>query len=123
MISVLPSPLPHHHHLHPRPRYLLRSLTLARKGKPLSDAVSYLAPSENANAFPSNQNQPPVIAVGADLRWPETQLRLFRGRARAAVLAVEKSVQSSINNTSTTGGKRGGGDREALVDAGVDLGR
>lgn len=52
------------------------------------------------------------VRIGADLRRPETQLRLFRGRARAAVLVAEEAVQQG-----------GGGAGEAMVGAAVELGR
>lgn len=97
---------------HVRSRHLLRALAKGRKGKKLTDAVSYLAPSQPS---PS----PVAVRAGSDLRNPETQLLLFRGRARAAVLAAEEAV------TLQGGGDAGGGvdEKEAMVRAAVDLGR
>lgn len=59
-----------------------------------------------------------TVRVGADLRRAGTQLWLFRGRARAAVSAAEDAVLAE-------GGRAGGGGnaQEAMVRAGVDLGR
>lgn len=93
-------------------RHLLRALAEGRKGKKLSDAVSYLAPSQSPTS-------PVAVRVGADLRNPDTQLLLFRGRARAAVLAAEEAVALQ------GGGDSGGAvdEKEAMVRAAVDLGR
>lgn len=116
----------------PLARHLLRSLAAAREGKRLSDAFSYLQtpPQDSATdtayttttARGLSSPAPPLLVsvrIGADLRRPETQLRLLRGRARAAVLEAEEAVQR--------GGGRGGGGaaeaREAMVGAAVELGR
>ncbi|CAM9612546.1 unnamed protein product [Ectocarpus sp. 12 AP-2014] len=96
-------------------RHLLRSLAAARKGKRLSEAFSYLSPS-------SPQQGAVSVRIGAQLRRPETQLRLFRGRARAAVLAAEEAVQRGGQETTGAGGGAAAG-REAMVGAAVELGR
>ncbi|CAN0149307.1 unnamed protein product, partial [Ectocarpus fasciculatus] len=101
--------------------HLLRSLAAARKGKRLSEAFSYLSPSstQQQGTATTNTTSPAVsVRIGAQLRRPETQLRLFRGRARAAVLAAEEAVQRG--GQGTTGA---GAGREAMVGAAVELGR
>eukprot|EP00752_Nemacystus_decipiens_P008875 g7920.t1 len=118
-------------------RHLLRSLAAAREGKRLSDAFSYLqAPprgqdSATSTAHPTatrapaqSSSSPPAplvsVRIGADLRRPETQLRLLRGRARAAVLEAEEAVRRGRGGG---GGGGAAGEREAMVGAAVELGR
>ncbi|CAN0381866.1 unnamed protein product, partial [Ectocarpus sp. 8 AP-2014] len=104
-------------------RHLLRSLAAARKGKRLSEAFSYLSPSSTQQGAATTTTSPAVsVRIGAQLRRPETQLRLFRGRARAAVLAAEEAVQRGGQGTAGAGGGAAAG-REAMVGAAVELGR
>ncbi|CBJ32604.1 acyl-CoA oxidase [Ectocarpus siliculosus] len=104
-------------------RHLLRSLAAARKGKRLSEAFSYLSPSSTQQGAATTTTSPAVsVRIGAQLRRPETQLRLFRGRARAAVLAAEEAVQRGGKGTAGAGGGAAAG-REAMVGAAVELGR
>lgn len=63
------------------------------------------------------------MRVGADLRLSETQLWLFRSRARAAVLQAEEAVASEGGTGTAQAGRGGTADREAFVRAAVDLGR
>ncbi|CAN0201692.1 unnamed protein product, partial [Ectocarpus sp. 13 AM-2016] len=92
-----------------------RALFPTSVGKRLSEAFSYLSPS-------SPQQGAVSVRIGAQLRRPETQLRLFRGRARAAVLAAEEAVQRGRQETTGAGGVAAAG-REAMVGAAVELGR
>ncbi|CAM9403676.1 unnamed protein product [Scytosiphon promiscuus] len=112
-------------------RHLLRSLAAARQGKRLSEAFSYL---ESGSSSPrqggittstTTTTGPPLVSVriGADLRRPETQLRLFRGRARAAVLAADEAVQRGGSGTEARRGGGSPGAGEAMVRAAVELGR
>eukprot|EP00903_Cladosiphon_okamuranus_P010404 g9842.t1 len=111
-------------------RHLLRSLAAARKGKRLSDSFLYLqAPTPRADAatgtgYTTTRASSPAaplvsVRIGIDLRRPETQLELLRGRARAAVLEAEEAVRRE-------GGRGAGGAaevREAMVASAVELGR
>ena len=91
----------------------------------MSEAFSYLAPpaAHASRALPPG----PLVSVrtGADLRRPETQLKLLRGRARAAVLEAEEAVERGTGGGRGPG--RGGGAaaeaREAMVGGAVELGR
>lgn len=109
-------------YLHPSPtisRHLLRAVTAARAGESLSASLSYLRDTQPASTHP------PVLQTGAALRRSETQLWLLQHRARAAVLEAEATVATKARSgIRETGGNGGVMDpKEAMVLAGVDLGR
>ncbi|CAM9438551.1 unnamed protein product [Discosporangium mesarthrocarpum] len=94
-------------------RHLIRAFMAGMKGKHLTGSVAYLSKPSNSLS----------LACGADLRDPGKQLCLFQKRALAAVEAATEAVTGVGGGAEAGIEEGGGGGKEAMVRAGVELGR